>query len=524
MRCTNFRSTGLRLLVLFALFAPTTVHAQDNARSYPLGSTSQRQDNVPAGTVTEHELLESKIYPGTIRRYYVYVPAQYDPQKPTALHVFQDGHTYVDNNGDWRIPIVFDNLIASGQMPVSIGVFVDPGHLKKELPEKPGWNPQPENRSLEYDTLSDDYVNFLASEILPLVEKDYAISSDPNKRAICGISSGGICAFTAAWQRPDLFGKVISHIGSFTNIRHGDTYPGIIRKSEKKPIRIYLQDGTNDLNNVHGNWWLGNLQMDSALRFKGYDVRFDRGEGAHNGNHGGSLMPDALRWTWRDDSDVKPVLAIMPDIQTAEWAVPWWMPRHEAKIAERKANSNVELLMVGDSITHGWEGAGKETFNKFYSNRKALNIGFSGDRTEQVIWRIQNGAIDDIQPKLAVIMIGTNNTGHRQDPAAETALGIKRIIEEIQLRSANTKILLLGIFPRGETADDPLRKLNDEINTITKSYADDEKVWYLDISSRYLDSDGALSKEIMPDLLHPNDKGYEIWADAMEPEIEKLLK
>jgi enterochelin esterase-like enzyme len=236
-----------------------------------------------------------------VRRYYVYVPAKYDAKKPAALMVFQDGHAYIKEDGDFRVPIVFDNLIYKHEMPVTIGVFFDPGHKKAALPKEPGWKPQPENRSFEYDTLSGGYAKFLLTEILPVVRKDHPFTDDPNGHAICGISSGGICAFTVAWQRPDEFRKVLTHVGSFTNIRGGDAYPGMIRKgNEKKPLRIFMQDGSNDLDNEHGNWPLGNKQMFAALKFRGYDVKFEYGEGAHNGNHGGAILPDSLRWLWRD--------------------------------------------------------------------------------------------------------------------------------------------------------------------------------------------------------------------------------
>lgn len=519
---SSFQILAIGLMVCFASILSDTTNGQQKARRYKQGPDSERHVGVPQGTVTEYKWLESKIFPGTKRRYSVYVPEQYDDSKEACLMVFQDGHAYVSETGDYRAPVVMDNLIHRNEMPVTIGVFIDPGHKKDALPETRGWRPTPENRSFEYDTLSDDYVNFLLTEILPEVEKKYNITDDPAGRAICGASSGGICAFTAAWERPDKFSKVVSHIGSFTNIRHGDTYPGIIRKTDKKPIRVYLQDGSNDLDNQHGNWPLANQQMNAALKFKEYDVRFDWGEGAHNGNHGGAIFPDALRWTWRDYEGVSAPLAIMPEVQTAEWAVRWWMPRHESKLAERKLMKQVDLLMVGDSITHGWESKGKETWDKYYAHRNALNIGFSGDRTEHVIWRFQNGAVDDISPKLAVIMIGTNNTGHRKESPEHTAAGIKRVIEELQLRCPKTKILLLGIFPRDENADGELRKINDAINDIIENFADKKQVWYLDLGDQFLEN-GVLPKSIMPDLLHPNAKGYEIWAEAMESLVKELL-
>ena len=511
-----------QLFVFFILgLATSSLPAQQqNARQYPLGPDSQVQSNVPQGTISTHTLLDCKSFPGTVRRYYVYVPKQYDARKPAALMVFQDGHAYVNKTGQYRAPVVFDNLIHSGEIPVTIGVFVDPGHRKEKLPPKPGWRPTPENRSVEYDTLSDQYSKLILDEILPEVKKKYNISNDPAMRASCGASSGGICAFTLAWQRPDQFGKVISHIGSFTNIRHGDTYPGLIRAADKKPIRVYLQDGSNDLDNRFGNWPLANQQMYAALNFKKYDVKFDYGEGAHNGNHGGSLFPYALRWLWRDVEGVQPILALIPEDRKQAW----WQNRYEMKLYQRKAMRNkVDLLMVGDSITHSWENGGKAVFEKYYAHRKTLNIGFSGDRTEHVIWRIQNGAVDDIQPKLAVIMIGTNNTGHRREKAAHTARGVERIIDELNLRSPNTKILLLGVFPRGATQDHPMRKINVEINEIISGLSERKNVWYIDLSEKFLDSDGNLPKEIMPDSLHPNQKGYKIWAATIEPTIKKLL-
>jgi len=215
--------------------------------------------------------------------------------------------------------------------------------------------------------------------------------------------------------------------------------------------------------------------------------------------------------------------AVVPRYQHARWAQRWWMPRHEKKLAELKKQGEVDLLMIGDSITHGWEGKGRATWEKFYAKRKAFNIGFSGDRTENVLWRLAHGAVDGISPKLAVLMIGTNNTGHRQDPADVTAAGVRRIVEDLGTRLPKTKVLVLAIFPRGAKADDKLRQLNRAINERLAKLADGKRVFFLDINAKFLDENGGLPKGIMPDLLHPNEKGYGIWAEAMEGTVRKLL-
>ena len=282
---------------LFVLSSISSLVKSDDSM-YQLGPDSVRQEHVPRGNVTEH-IWRSDVFPDTIRRYWVYVPAQYNDSTAAAVMVFQDGHAYVGESADFRVPVVFDNLIHAGELPVMVGIFIDPGHKKQDLPEKPGWRPRPENRSFEYDTLSDQYSRLLIEEVLPEVGKRVNLTDDPNQRAICGISSGGICAWTVAWQRPDVFRKVLSHVGSFTNIRGGHIYPAIIRKSEQKPIRVFLQGGSEDLDNQHGNWPLANQQMAAALKFSGYDYKFVFGEGAHNGIHGGAILPDSLRWLWR---------------------------------------------------------------------------------------------------------------------------------------------------------------------------------------------------------------------------------
>lgn len=268
--------------------------------AYEYGPDSLRHEGVPRGTVTKH-LLKSTVFPGTIREYHLYVPAQHNKAKPAAVMIFQDGHTYLKEDGDFRVPVVLDNLIHQGAMPVTIGIFINPGWFAAELKEPQGWK-APEgvssNRSVEYDTLNADYARFLESEILPEVGKSYLLTEDPALRGIGGISSGGICAFTVAWERPDLCRKVLSAVGSFTNIRGGNAYPFLIRKTERKPLRVFLQDGRNDLDNEHGNWPLANQEMDAALRFMNYEVKFEFGEGGHNGKHAGAILPQSLRWLW----------------------------------------------------------------------------------------------------------------------------------------------------------------------------------------------------------------------------------
>jgi enterochelin esterase-like enzyme len=259
---------------------------------YETHPDSREQPGVPKGAVRRMPAWESRIFSGTTRDWWVYVPAQYKPDNPAAVMVFQDGAGAKD-----FAPPVFDNLIAKRDMPVTVGIFIQPGVFKDGRA----------NRSFEYDTLSDQYARFLLEEILPEVEKTVKLRHDAASRAIAGASSGGICAFTVAWERPDQFSKVLSWIGSFANIASGPTlragghnYAAMIRKTPKKPIRVFLQDGANDLDNVHGNWPLANLTLAKSLAFARYDYRFEYGQGFHSNRHGRAILPDSLRWLWRD--------------------------------------------------------------------------------------------------------------------------------------------------------------------------------------------------------------------------------
>ena len=277
--------------------------------AYRLGPDSEPQPGVPRGKLSGPTVLASQVYPGTTRNYWVYTPAQYDASKPACLMVFFDGHAYLGPKGDFRIPIVFDNLIHRREMPVTIAVFINPGHTaeQKEATDSK-WGDDTNNRRVEYNALDDKYSKHVVDELLPAIKKDYNISDDPEARAIAGTSSGAICAFTVAWHRPDQFRKVVSTIGSFTNIMGGHAYPDLIRQAERKPIRVFLQDGSNDNRGTRRDgsydpkwdWYAQNRKMVDALTEKKYDMNYCFGVGTHSGKHGGAIMPEMLRWTWRD--------------------------------------------------------------------------------------------------------------------------------------------------------------------------------------------------------------------------------
>lgn len=212
-------------------------------------------------------------------------------------------------------------------------------------------------------------------------------------------------------------------------------------------------------------------------------------------------------------------LALTPAPLQEEWAVEWWMPRHEEKLAE-EGRESAEILLIGDSITHGWENTGKDTWETYFGEYSTYNIGYSGDRTENVLWRFEHGEIDEIDPEAAVVMIGTNNTGHRQDPPECTAKGVELIVDQIKQKLPDTQILLLAIFPRDATPKGELRQLNAEINERIKELDKKENVTFLNMNNAFLDDDGNLTEDIMPDLLHPNEEGYRIWAEVMKPVID----
>jgi hypothetical protein len=285
------------LWVVTLLILPAAGLPQQATDDYPVGPDSVEQPGVPKGEVLKFSFEKSKIFPGTYRDYWVYVPAEYKGDKPACLYVNQDGI-------QWQAPIVFDNLIYKKEMPVTIGVFVMHGRVRAPSADAAL---DRFNRSYEYDGLGDNYVRFLLEELLPDVESKKASDGRPIKlstkaedRAIGGSSSGAICAFTAAWERPASFSRVFSAIGTYVGLRGGDHYPALIRRFEPKPIRVFLQDGSSDLNIYGGDWWMANQTMERALVFAGYEVQHVWGTGSHSGKHGTALFPDAMRWLWKD--------------------------------------------------------------------------------------------------------------------------------------------------------------------------------------------------------------------------------
>ena len=295
MNPTKIPLLNFGIIRVFAL-AITLFGSLRAAEEFPLGPDSLVQPGVPQGELIKFEFAGSKIFPGTVREVTVYVPRQYEAAKPACLYVNQDGV-------QWNAPTVFDNLIARGELPVIIGVFVRPGVVKAADPKIAL---DRFNRSFEYDGLGDAYARFLIEEVLPVVEtkktadgRAIRISALAADRAIGGSSSGAIAAFTAAWERPDSFSRVFSAIGTYVGLRGGDRYPTLIRKYEPKALRVFLQDGSNDNNIYAGDWWMANQTMQRALTFAGYEVTHVWGDGVHSGKHGAMLFPEAMRWLWR---------------------------------------------------------------------------------------------------------------------------------------------------------------------------------------------------------------------------------
>lgn len=297
-RVVNGRSN---LEIIAALSTPSDRQYHPCPEAYP-------QDDVPAGTTLEFEdWTATEVFAGTKRDVLVYLPPNFDPAgPPPSVLICNDGYAYAAATGPVRAMTVLDNLLHRGRIEPTVAVFVNPGRpmdapSRKQISAGQRDDPRAaQQRSVEYDTVNDHYARFLLEELLPFIESAIGctLTTDPDRRTVCGISSGGICAFTAAWFRPDAFGRVMSHCGSFTAIRGGHNYPYLIRSTPRKPIRVWMQSGTNDADILTGNWPLANKDVAAALAFAGYEVNFVFGEGGHNLAHAGAVFADALRWLW----------------------------------------------------------------------------------------------------------------------------------------------------------------------------------------------------------------------------------
>ncbi|MCA9177762.1 MAG: SMP-30/gluconolactonase/LRE family protein [Planctomycetales bacterium] len=439
---------SLCLFLALCVTSAATLTADDRSDREP-------QPDVPRGKVTAGVFVDSQIYPGTERDYSVYVPAQYQADRPASLMVFMDGAGYARPQGAFRVPVVFDNLIHQGAMPVTIAVFVNPGTVP---PTKSGAKPR-SNRSFEYDSLGDRYAKFLVEEFLPVALKGLNVSDAPQDRAVCGISSGGICAFTVAWERPDQFGKVLSHIGSFTNIRGGWAYPGLVRKTHQQPksIKVYLQEGKDDLNNLHGNWPLGNQDLAAALQFAGYNYKFVMTEGGHSGKFGGEELPQALRWLWDNDSQPTniPVVSTKPE----------WQPHPDAIASDEVPRGTVVEMPPWESkifaeTTRDWSIYVPAQYRE--DQPAAVMVFQDGERMRDVKgrWRVPIVfdnliARGDMPPTIGVFL----NPGHEKSRPRKNNRHSNRSFEYDSLGDRYVRFLLEEILPevskRYRLSDDP---------------------------------------------------------------------
>lgn len=301
---------GAVVLAAAAAFAQETAPASPD-QYYELAPDAIPREGVPRGEIKGPFTLPSQAYPGTQHTYWVYVPAQYDRSTAASLMIYNDGQAFLNPEGDVRAQVVMDNLIYRREIPAMIGVFINPGR-RPDQPEPTlnNWGDRDTNRPTEYNTLDDKYARVIVEELLPALYKEYNISKDPEQHGIGGSSSGAIAAFTVAWERPDSFRKVLSNVGSFTNIRGGNAYPDIIRKSEKKPLRVFLVDGRNDNRGLRADgtydqsrdWFYQNVRMQQALAEKGYDLNYSWGIQKHGQKMLRTVFPEMMRWLWRDQA------------------------------------------------------------------------------------------------------------------------------------------------------------------------------------------------------------------------------
>ncbi len=511
------RALAVQLVCLTLLTFFSTRAADD----YEPGPDSKPQPGVPKGEVLKFSFEQSKIFPGTYRDYWVYVPAQYTPDKPACLYVNQDGI-------QWQSPTVFDNLIHKKEMPVTIGVFVMHGRVRAA-----DTNAALDrfNRSYEYDGLGDNYIRFLLEELLPDVAtkktfdgRTIRFSTNANDRAIGGSSSGAICAFTAAWERPEAFSRVFSAIGTYVGLRGGDKYPTLIRKYEPKPLRMFLQDGENDLNIYAGDWWMANQMMERALTFAGYEVNHVWGDGAHNGKHGTAIFPDAMRWLWKDWP--QPVKAGQSKNATlSALLIPgedWELVGGGYRFTEGAASNDRGEVFFNDipnsrTFKVGLDGKA----NEFIADSKRANgqafgpdgrlyAVASGDQT--IVGYDSKGAVNIVASELAGndLVIAHNGNIYVTDPSANRTNGPSRIW---LIRPGGEKVVVdTGLRFANGIALSP-----DQ----TQLYAADSRSHW--VYSYHVQADGSLASKQRYYWLHVPDSAEDSGADGMKTDRDGRL-
>jgi sugar lactone lactonase YvrE/enterochelin esterase-like enzyme len=511
-------SSGARTIILMLLLAPLTAQV---AEDFPIGPDSRVQPGVPQGELIKFEFSGSKIFPGTSREVTVYVPKQYDGNRPACVYVNQDGV-------QWNAPTVFDNLIARGELPVIVGVFVRPGIVK---------SPDPKsaldrfNRSFEYDGLGDAYARFLLEELLPAVETKTAadgraikLSRSGNDRAIGGSSSGAIAAFTAAWERPGEFSRVFSAIGTYVGLRGGDRYPTLIRKTEPKALRIFLQDGSNDNNGYGGDWWMANQTMERALTFAGYEVKHVWGEGAHSGKHGTMLFPEAIRWLWQDwPKPVRPAVTTK-NPTLAALLIPgedWHLVGEGYRLSEGTAvNAKGEVFFTDIPNSKAYKiGAGGEPENFIADTKRANGQAFGPDGrlyavatgSKQILVYSADGTASIVADEIAGndLIVGFNGNIYVTEPLA--------------VKNETSQVWLIRPDGTKQVVDSGVRFANGIALSPDQSLlyvADYRSHW---VYSYQVQADGTLAHKQRYYHLHETDADDQSFADGLKVDREGRL-
>ena len=462
--------------------------------------------DIPKGTVTKFEFTQSKIFPGTTRDVTVYVPKQYDGSTPACVYVNQDGM-------QWKAPEVFDRLIADKKMPVTIAIGITPGRVKALNGEALDRY----NRSYEYDGLGDAYARFLLDELLPYVEKEQnlKLSHEGNDRAIGGSSSGAVCAFTAAWERPDAFTRVFSVVGTYVGLRGANVYPTLIRKYEPKPLRVFLQDGSADQNIYGGDWWMANQEMERSLKFAGYEVDHVWGEDGHNGKQGTEVFPAAMTWLWKDWP--KPVPAGQGSAQLKDILLPgegWQLVGEGYKFTEGPAvNAKGEVFFTDIPNSTIWKvGADGKPVEWMKETQKGNGLRFGPDgrafllaMDAKQVWALDENAKSTVFAegfKGNDICVLKNGSLYATEPGWDgvapgkvwyiSPTGEKKVVDETGLKFVN------GVVT---SPDQSLLYVNDSKTHWVYSYQ--------------IQPDGSLTQKQKYYHLHVPDSAEDAWPDGM---------